>query len=64
MERLRVRRKVAEEAEAFDDEKESEDVVEVLGNLKIEAAGMEEEVEEQLKAALEMEVEEEEEGEG
>ena len=55
---------MAEEAEAFDDEKESEDVVEVLGNLKIEAAGMEEEVEEHLKAALEMEVEEEEEGEG
>ena len=59
-----MRHRVAEEAEASDDEEDSGNVAEVLGNLTIETAVTEEEVEEQFEAALEMEVEDEEEGEG
>ena len=56
IDRLRARCRVAEEAEASDDEEGSGDVAEVMGNLIIETAGTEDEGEEQLEDGIEMEV--------
>ena len=63
MERLRARRQEGEESGDSVEEEESGGVADRLDNLAIETAGTEEEVAEQMEAALGMEVEEEGEGE-
>ena len=50
--RVREILRVAEEAEAYDEEEESGNVAEVMGNLRIETAGTKEKATEQLESAL------------